>query len=418
MSNILIFTTRQMCYDSAGFFAKKLAMNLETLGVECKLCMFAEDDIPGRPRLLADSVSGMDGMCLLPQAEAMLEQYIGKKYLAVIDFNSKLPRVTLDDGSLFLDHIDAPFVNYILDNPLYHHSMLESPLQNYHVITPDENHAEYIRRFYPNIRSVLMQPLGAAQVRNAPKWEEAEHCVLFMGTYHDPEEYYNQILCMKEEKGLPTKADIFLILDYMTADPSVTLEQALKQVWMQRYGWQAEENTKLFRLWMNHCYLAEIYLRNLARKQTVEALVKENIPVKIVGDWWEKLPLAGAKNLHLSESVEFAKSYRKIAECKVLLNSSPFFNGGMHDRIPAGMANHTLLLTDANPYLDREFAGEDCMYTYSVKASTKEMAQTAREALEDGEKSKRMVNRAYELYQMKYTWLQIAQKVLQYISSL
>lgn len=32
--------------------------------------------------------------------------------------------------------------------------------------------------------------------------------------------------------------------------------------------------------------------------------------------------------------------------------------------------------------------------------------------------SKRMVNRAYELYQMKYTWLQIAQKVLQYISSL
>ena len=53
MEKILIFTTRQMCYDSAGFFAKKLAVNLEELGVECELCMFAEEEIGSRPTLFA-----------------------------------------------------------------------------------------------------------------------------------------------------------------------------------------------------------------------------------------------------------------------------------------------------------------------------------------------------------------------------
>ena len=40
----------------------------------------------------------------------MLESYIGKEYLAILDFNSKLPRLVLDDESYYLDSIDAPFL--------------------------------------------------------------------------------------------------------------------------------------------------------------------------------------------------------------------------------------------------------------------------------------------------------------------
>lgn len=417
MEKILIFTTRQMCYDSAGFFAKKLAVNLEELGVECELCMFAEEEIGSRPTLFAQPLSASDGLQIQPHAEELLSHYVGKNYLAVIDFNSKLPRIAMEDGSLFLDNINAPFINYILDHPLYHHSMLASPLKRYHVITPDENHAAYVREYYPNVKSVRMLPLGASEVRSVPEWEEKDPRVLFIGTYHDPQTYYDQILQMPQEKGLPGKEDVLRMIGYMEADSSVTVEAALKKLFMESYGLDPSENKEQLRLWLNRCYLAEIYLRNVARKQAVEALLRADVPVKTIGDWWERFPLAQNANLRMEEGVAFSKSYRCIAQSQVLLNSSPFFYGGMHDRIPAAMANSTLLLTDDNPYLREQLPDGDCMYRYTPGGQYRTLVDMAKKALLDADTSKKYVKRAHELYQMRYTWLQTAQNMLKYIAS-
>jgi hypothetical protein len=418
MEKILIFVTRQMCYDSAGFFAKKLALNLETLGVECELCMFSEDDIPGRIQMFAADISETDGMSVLPQAESILKQHVGKKYLAVIDFNSKLPRIALEDGTLFLDSIDAPFFNYVLDHPLYHHSMLASPLRNYHVLTVDENHAEYVRRFYPHIQSVHALPLGASEVRNCPRWDESENCILFIGTYRDPGPCYGHIAEMKEEPNLPTAEDVRSLITRMQGDWSVTMEQAMETLFKEKYGMLPEENQRLFGKWMNHSYLAELYLRNYARTKAVEALADAGLPVKIIGDWWQNSSLVGRKNVRMEESVDFAKSYRRIAECRVLLNSSPFFYGGMHDRIPAGMANHTLVLTDANPYLEKSFGEADCMHLYSMNDFPDSLVQHAEEALSDDKQGREKTECAFELYKLRYSWLHTAQKVLEYIEDI
>jgi hypothetical protein len=415
MDKILIFVTRQMCYDSAGFFAKRLAMNLELLGFECELCMFAEDDIPGRTRMFAGDIAETDGVRVLPEAERILNAHVGRSYLAVIDFNSKLPRIALEDGTLFPDSIDAPFFNYILDHPLYHHSMLASPLRNYHVITVDENHAEYVRKFYPHIRFVHMLPLGAAGVRNAPRWEASENCILFMGTYRDPAVCYEQIVSRKNEPDLPTSEDILTMVGMMEADSSCTIEQSLTSVFTEKYGRNPAEQPLLFRRWLNHSYLAEFYLRNRVRRDAVAALIAAGLPVKIIGDWWEKFPLIQKSNVRREESVDFAKTYRKIAECRVLLNSSPFFYGGMHDRIPAGMANHTLVLTDANPYLERSFGAENCMHLYSMRDFPGSLVAHAEEALSNGPQSREMENCAFELFNLRYTWLHVAEKVIKYI---
>jgi glycosyltransferase involved in cell wall biosynthesis len=418
MNKVLIFVTRQMCYDSAGFFAKKLALNLETLGIESEMCMFAEDDIPGRTRLFAAEVSESDGLSVLPKAESMLEEYVGKSYLAVIDFNSKLPRIALEDGTLFLDSMDAPFINYVLDHPLYHHSMLSSPLRNYHVFTVDENHAEYVRKFYPHIRTVHALPLGASEVRNAPRWEDSEKCILFLGTYRDPEEIYEHVKSLKNEPELPAREDILALIERMEGDWSVTIEQALAEVFENRHGRKPEEHPGLFARWMNHSYLAELYLRNRARKEAVEALVQAKLPVRIIGDWWEKLPLLQEAQVQREESVEFAKSYRKIAECQVLLNSSPFFYGGMHDRVPAAMANHTIVLTDGNPYLRRTFGEPPCAHLYEMNDFPRSLIEHAGEALYNESRSREMEVCAFELFKMRYTWLHIAEKVIEYIKEM
>ena len=75
-----------------------------------------------------------------------LEALCGQSFDAVIDYNSKLPGAVLDDGTPFLNHIQAPFYNYILDHPVYHHANLSVLLENYHVICIDDDHNKYISK--------------------------------------------------------------------------------------------------------------------------------------------------------------------------------------------------------------------------------------------------------------------------------
>ena len=49
-NKILFFTTRQLCYHSAGFFAAQLADALENAGYQCELCEIPEDGIAGEMR--------------------------------------------------------------------------------------------------------------------------------------------------------------------------------------------------------------------------------------------------------------------------------------------------------------------------------------------------------------------------------
>ena len=93
-----------------------------------------------------------------------------------------------------------------------------------------------------------------------------------------------------------------------------------------------------------------MYLRNYDREQLVTALVRAKIPVRIVGDWWERYAYAAAPNLQLEQPVAFDRSFDKIAGSAVIADSSPFFKMGIHDRVFAGMANHTAVLTDESPY--------------------------------------------------------------------
>ena len=79
---------------------------------------------------------------------------------------------------------------------------------------------------------------------------------------------------------------------------------------------------------MNTYYPVEMYLRNYDREQLVTALIKAKIPVRIVGDWWERYAYAGAPNLQLERPVAFDRSFDKIAGSAVLADSSPFFKMG------------------------------------------------------------------------------------------
>lgn len=397
-SRILIFTTRQLCYNSASFFAAQMANELEDMGYECEFCQLPDDGIAGSGTEAAKACGGAD---IDTDIQHCLERYVGKEYAAVLDFNSKLPRLVMEDGSYYLDHIAAPFYNYILDNPLYHHSTLECRLLRYHVILVDGNHCSYVRRYYPHIKSVDRIFLGASEAVLKKTFEEKKECVLFMGTYRNPDDYLEQI----RAAGGQASCDMLRMIEIIKSDDTCTMECALKNVLSDT--WREVTNQEMALL-MNYYYPVEMYLRNFYREQLITSLFKGGIPVRITGDWWENYGFGNCAGIKADKPVRFGRSFDRIAEYAVIADSSPFFKAGVHDRVFAGMANETAVLTDNNQYIDSTLAAHGYVMAYPLNDMSA-ACNMAEELLANRQKRREMTQKAYEEYRRGHTWKHTAQ---------
>ena len=157
---ILFVHTRELCYYSGSYFLQQMQKEVAKLGIESQYFSLGQDP-------------------------SSLEGILGRHYDGVVDINSKLPYFVLEDDRRFLDVLDAPFYNYIVDHPLYHHPGLIFPLKDYHAIAIDHCHKSYMEKYYPHLQQVAFLPIGATQSRLADviPYEKRQIPLLFLGTY-------------------------------------------------------------------------------------------------------------------------------------------------------------------------------------------------------------------------------------------
>lgn len=383
---ILVFSSREICYFSGNFFANQIAAAFEEMGFRVDVCELSKGD----------------------DLDARLEPYIGVEYHLILDFNSMLPQLVLDDDRSYLDMLNGPFYDYILDHPLFHYNSLNRETDNLHVIVLDEAHEEYIRNYYPKVRSVYTLPLGATKALY--QGEKKQECrVVFLGTYNMPEQVYELI------KAAPEPLDGIMkdLIERRLSDPLLPMERAFEE-------YLREDSTPLygmplgaeqFALYMNAMYAVDIYVRDYFRKAALDTLLSNRIPVTVFGNGWEKYCHAEESCLRREKALPFALSFEQMAKEHILLNVSPIFNRGMHDRVPAGMANRAVVLTDDNPYLREHFSdGEQlCMYTLSEIHT---LSERAGELLESCSAREEIAACAYEEFERNHTWKCRAEQIL------
>ena len=162
---------------------------------------------------------------------------------------------------------------------------------------------------------------------------------------------------------------------------------------------------------MNSMYAVDAYVRDYFRKAALDALLAEKLPVTVFGEGWEKYSCGDEHSLRREPAVPFALSFERIAKAHVLLNVSPIFNRGMHDRVPAGMANYAVVLTDENPYLRRTFTdGKELLFYSLEKPDT--LCEQAERALTDVRLREKIAASAYETFEREYTWKRRAEQIL------
>lgn len=378
----LIFEMKTVCYNSYLYFGDSIGQALSSLGHDVEYFKVDENSLDD------------------------LEQYIGKKYDALIDFNSDLPKALMDDDSYFLDHVDAPFFDIILDHPLYHHDSLKHKLKNFHIICLDENHKKYIQKYYSHIKSVTVSPMtgelafGKDRI-NWDNFENRKYDILFSGTYTAPKRLETAI----NKLPIPVADTVYELIEMLKADSSLTIEEAvdtLSETEIYDYiNLDKPLHTQTF-------YLADSYVRCLNRKKLVEALDNCEHELHLFGALWEELPL---KHATIHRELPFNLTFTVFTKAKISVNIMPNFKAGSHDRVFSSQLNGAASLTDPTTLLRNEYKHNDNILFFDLN-NIDEATFIVDESLKDLDKLKKIAQAGYEIASKNHTWAEIAKKLL------
>lgn len=370
---LLLFKIKTFCYNSPFYFVDETARCFRKMG-------WTVDVFDTATQPLTD-----------------LDLYTGQHYDAILDFNSQLPKVDTTEDEYYLDTIDAPFYNYILDHPLYHHDMLKHELRNFHVVCLDYNHAEYIKQWYPHIQSVHVLPLaGSAYGGEIPPIASRPMPLLFTGTYTSPE----HILDLVRDYGGQLQTEMFSLIERLRNKPHLTMEEAYADL-LHAQGF--EHLPDFFSRRMHLYFLVSTYITGYFREQVVLSLAKKKVPMTLIGHGWDKAKsIAPYTQLTIRPPVDFGQTFASMAQAKMVLNVMPWFKQGMHDRIYSTMANGAVSLSDESGYFtDRYLSGRDLLI-YSLE-DLDSMADTVLEYLENPQKLQEIATQGQKIA-VDHTW--------------
>ena len=335
MGKILIFKMKNFCYASSFYFADRVAECFDNLGWDVEI------------------------FDLLRDGKGQLQKYCGQKFDAILDFNSQLPKLLTDDGEIFLNTIEGPFYNYILDHPLYHHEMLTQKVKNYHVICVDDNHRRYIERWYPNIQSAHVLPVAGSTADVILPMEQRPIDVLFTGTYTNPEDMYRLMLKMGGNRSDELQA----MLERQMANQNLPLETVFEK-FLSEIGRSAEEVDFPLRMWSY--FPIDTYATASFRERVVKTIAEGGIRINIAGHGWDKCKeLSGLSNVTFMGPVDFHRQFELMAQAKIVLNVMPGFKAGIHDRVFSAMCNGAVCLSDSSEMLAEEFEDGTDLITFS-----------------------------------------------------
>ncbi|MCR4673611.1 MAG: hypothetical protein K5675_01265 [Lachnospiraceae bacterium] len=399
---ILIVSTRELCYFSGSFFLDRIQGELERTGVEVVRLDFSGNE--------ADF--------------SELEQYIGKSFDAIIDMNSKLPYLIDEDGERILDKIHGPFINYIVDHPLYHHPGLSFPLKNYYVIGIDRAHCEYMRNHYSHLKGVKLLPMAGTRGVVQPPFEDRKEDILFMGTYLRDDELQQKIRGLSSQIN-PATYQLAMELSEDWMDDKTPIEEALYGLLLSSCGGKTKEDVEDYILdvyelsgfaeLLNYLFLVDQRKRNEKRMEVLTTIAKTNTPVTVVGEGWEHTDLDKFKNVSLKPGCTMAHSFEIMANYKKILDINPLFYCGFHDRVMSAMANGCVCITDMSPRFDEELVNGENLFFYKRKQIKDVVADV--NALPK-EKLVQVAAGGFEYWKSHYTWEIHTKKLLEFIEEI
>jgi hypothetical protein len=374
---ILIYKSETICCDVLNFFADRLAKALQRRGETVQILDVR--DIP------------LDEM----------KKLTGKRFKAMFGVQSYVFSIKFIDGSNLHDAIKGPKFNMILDHPtcLSMHQ-LNAPKDCY-ILTHDRNYAEFVRKFYPNIKGCYILP-PAGEKCNTVNDTQKIYDLSFIGSYHDP-----QILLAKV-KQLDEKYDgkASVLAQSMIDNPNETYEAQASRV-MGRLS--ADEHYELSATY----FCAMTYYR----EKIIRTILDAGLTLHVFGDSWKEPAFSGYPNLIIHPLADAEDSLKLYAQSKVSLNIMSWHKDGMTERIANSMLNRAVVLSDPSTYLTEHYT-DDREIVYYHLTRLDELPGKIRKLLADDDYRETIAENACKYAAVHDTWDNRAEEFLKIIDEI
>lgn len=367
---ILICESRNLSYGSSGFFLGQIREELQKQGIQVEYFKLEED------------LSNMDD----------LENYTDQSFDAVLDINSYLPLMILEDGTYFIDHIPAPFFNYIVDHPVHLHPLLDSQAHNHYILCLDEIHRQYIQKYYPNISGCFVMPIAGSVSSHCKPFQDRSWHIYFPGTYIPLTEYEAKL----------RNLDPALVTMTKEYDRKIQAGIAMPDIitWYRtQHGKSAYSPAHLHK----YCRYMDRYLREMIRHRVLEAVFAEGYCIHVTGAHWEYYDGEYEDQLMIHSSCDYETMLSQIGDSRIILNVQPSFPNTPHDRIMCGMAGGAVVLTDSCTFLENNFTAGKQYLRYDLHRPQHSIHKL-RKYLNHTETLCTIANEARKIIQESYLW--------------
>ncbi len=324
---------------------------------------------------------------------AALEDYLSEGIDAALTFNGEA--IQKEELWQLWDQLGALVVNILMDPP-FHMDLrpyMESPcMEQYLLLCPDENHVEYVKRYFPQVKHVEFMPHGGTPVEGKPvPWKEKRLDLLFSGTYTRPEAFLDAMSqTMKpEEFRLYTSMG-----ERLLKDSSLSVEQVTEET-----------------LFPDHCpvtpgridgavagmSLLDGWVRMVMRERVVSSLVNGGVDLYVLGDGWQNCPCAENKHLHRlsKERIPLSDTLAWMENARINLNVMPWFKAGSHDRVFNAMLRESVALTDPSSYFQKYFQDGETIVYYSLQ-ELERLPETVRGLLAHPDQAEAIARNGYK----------------------
>ena len=184
------------------------------------------------------------------------------------------------------------------DHPIYIDYWLKK-MKNHkktYLITCDENQLNYLKKYYPHIKSHVMYEVMGNAIAPLP-YMNRKYDVYFGVSYFD----------IKHEKQAINDLDemdrqcAYEMIDYVLAHEGAPLEEALEYAY-EKNGIVVDIDS--FSSELSKYEAVDRYIRGYYRNYYISAALESDVDVTVCGNDWENSPFIGNKKFHYLEVVK------------------------------------------------------------------------------------------------------------------
>ncbi len=293
----------------------------------------------------------------MEDAWVQLKAFLLEPVAGVISFNNIGLHLEIEDGINIWDRYQIPFYNILMDHPFHYKKALDTAPQQMILLCMDQNHIEYVKRFYPNIQKISFFPhAGIAsgfydQCENATlRIEERKIDVLYAGGLS---RYAAEGLI--PDLGRITEFDAFALvksaLEKLIQKPDLTTEYVIEDCFKDI---NLKLNDKQLGELITELRFIDSFAVSFYREQMVRVLAENGIIVTVFGRGWERCEWQHPNMVYGGE-IRPASILALMKQSKIVLNTMTWFKRGAHDRIFNGMLAGAVVVSDCSEYLNEHF---------------------------------------------------------------